>query len=212
MQNGFEPPLRLAREQRDAERLRFLQIVGQSRAASPGSRRRGSRRWRPASPLARKRRARSTARGNWFDCTPTRQTRPRPPARRDRAAMRSGRTRVLVSSSATMSISTSVAEHAPRSAVGRQPMQDRQRIRRNRRTRPLDDIAVVVVMRRLDQIERKPIVHDALGARTTEARRVGSSQYVADRKVARRLRSLGRFANCATSLSSVQASTQYRNI
>ena len=49
----------------------------------------------------------STARGNWLDCTPTSATSPRPPRSRIRRAMRSGRTRVLVSSMASITISTS---------------------------------------------------------------------------------------------------------
>ena len=39
-----------------------------------------------------------SARGNWLDCTPTRQTSPRPPLARSTSAICSGRTRVLVSS------------------------------------------------------------------------------------------------------------------
>ena len=50
-----------------------------------------------------------------------------------------------------------VAEHAALAAIQRQPVQNRQRVGRNRRTPPLDDIAVVVVMRRLDQHERKAL-------------------------------------------------------
>jgi hypothetical protein len=46
---------------------------------------------------ARSGRARSSARGNWFDCTPTSMTMPLP-ARSIIRARRSGRMRVLVSS------------------------------------------------------------------------------------------------------------------
>jgi hypothetical protein len=49
-------------------------------------------------PAARKRRARSMARGNWLDCTPTSVTRPKPPVAAMAAAICSGRMRVLVSS------------------------------------------------------------------------------------------------------------------
>ena len=51
--------------------------------------------------------AQSITRGNWFDCTPTKPTRPKPPASLICLAMRSGRMRVLVSSRAKISTSTS---------------------------------------------------------------------------------------------------------
>ena len=67
--------------------------------------------WKPpmatCTPARRSGAAMSTARGNWFDCTPTSATRPWPPRARIRSAMRSGRTRVLVSSMASMTRSTS---------------------------------------------------------------------------------------------------------
>ena len=44
-----------------------------------------------------------------------------------------------------------VAEDAPLGAIARQAVERGQRVRRNRRAEPLDDVAVVVVVRRLDQ-------------------------------------------------------------
>ena len=44
------------------------------------------------------------------------------------------------------------AEHAPRLAVQRQPVEHGERVGGNGRTDPLNHIAVIVVMRRLDQI------------------------------------------------------------
>jgi hypothetical protein len=46
-----------------------------------------------------------------------------------------------------------VAEHAPLGAVEGKPVQRRERIRRDDRAKPLDHVAVVVVMRRLDERE-----------------------------------------------------------
>ena len=50
-----------------------------------------------------------------------------------------------------------VAEHAPLLAIERQPIHHRQRVRRNGGTQPLDDVAVVVVVRRLDQHQREAL-------------------------------------------------------
>lgn len=44
-----------------------------------------------------------------------------------------------------------LAEHMTPVAIARQAIEHRERVRRNAGNRPLDDIAVVVVMRRLDQ-------------------------------------------------------------
>ena len=77
-QHVVEPALRLAGEQADAEVLHFANVRRQSPAAWRGSPRHGSRRWRSGAPPARRRRARSRARGNWFDCTPTRHASPWP--------------------------------------------------------------------------------------------------------------------------------------
>ena len=64
-------------------------------------------------PAARKGRATSITRGNWFDCTPAKPTSPRPPAAAIALMIASGRTRVLVSSIGR--ISTSKPSRAPRS-------------------------------------------------------------------------------------------------
>ena len=67
--------------------------------------------WKPpmitAMPAARNGLAICSERGYWFDCTPTRPTKPKLPLARISAMMRSTRTRVLVSSMATMSMSMS---------------------------------------------------------------------------------------------------------
>jgi hypothetical protein len=56
-----------------------------------------------------------------------------------------------------------IAEHAAVGAILGETVQRGQRIRRDRRAQPLDDIAVVVVMRRLDQQEAetppRPTLH-----------------------------------------------------
>src|SRR5262245_26082461 len=56
---------------------------------------------------ARKRRARSSVRGNSFDCTPTNPTRPRPPLLAMPLTISRGRTLVLVSSIAATSMGRS---------------------------------------------------------------------------------------------------------
>ena len=133
--------------------------LARSRSAStPSSMASTPETWKPPMPTwmprARSGRARSSARGNWFDCTPTSITMPAPAASII-AARRSGRMRVLVSSKAWMSMSTS-SPRTRRSAQSlREAVERGERIRRDRRAHPLDDVAVVVVMRRLDQNEAK---------------------------------------------------------
>ena len=51
------------------------------------------------------------------------------------------------------------AEDAASPAIERESVQHGQGIRRNRRAEPLNDVAIVVVMRRLDEVERKPFRH-----------------------------------------------------
>src|ERR1051325_8435447 len=116
-------------------------------------------------PRARSGRARSSARGDWFDCTPASMTmtppavsllraeeqdhaaagfldHPRQPLRADaRVGLVEG---VNVERDA-------VAQDPALRAVARQPVQRRQRVRRDRRAQPLDDVAIVVVVRWLDQ-------------------------------------------------------------
>ena len=48
-----------------------------------------------------------------------------------------------------------IAQHVTFLAIERKPVQYRERIRRNRRAEPLDRIAVIIVVRRLDQKQRK---------------------------------------------------------
>ena len=89
--------LRLAGKKGNAQRLRRAHLrrhLGQHRD-EPET-------WKPpmqtGSPAARNGRARSTARGNWFDWTPTNPISARPPSRRIVRMIRWGLTRWLVSS------------------------------------------------------------------------------------------------------------------
>ena len=117
--------------------------------------------WKPpittGMPAARSGRAMSSARGYWFDCTPTRPTRPKFPSRLKSAMSRSIRTRVLVSSIGVHFDVDVRAEHLALGGLHRDPVDRRERIRRHEVAEPADDVAVVVVMRRLDQ-------HDAEAA------------------------------------------------
>ncbi len=70
-------------------------------------------------------------------------------------ARRSGRIRVFVSSYGWISISTSSPRTWRCGAIAGQAVDRRERVRRNRRAKPLDHISVVVVMRRLDQDQAK---------------------------------------------------------
>ena len=126
-----------------------------SPAASPARRIRGNRQSPRECRLDAADRARSSAWGNWFDCTPTRPTMPKPSLSRNRSIIFLTFTRVLVSSTALMSIAMS-GPRTPRCArVVRERIKISERVRGNRRSPPLDDIAVVVVMRRFDQDKLK---------------------------------------------------------
>ncbi len=46
-----------------------------------------------------------------------------------------------------------LAQHSALFAIEREAVHHRQRVRRNRRTEPLDHVAIVVVVRRLDQYQ-----------------------------------------------------------
>ena len=48
-----------------------------------------------------------------------------------------------------------LTEHLPLRAIPRQPINRRERIRRNRRAKPLNHIPVIVVVRRLDEDQTK---------------------------------------------------------
>ena len=78
-------------------RLRRFDVVGQLRqhGDAAGDMEAADATGRPA---ARNGRARSTARGNWLDCTPTSPISARPPARRIMRMICCGCTRRLVSS------------------------------------------------------------------------------------------------------------------
>jgi hypothetical protein len=93
--------------------------------------------------------------GTGFDCTPTSITMPEP-ACSISAARRAGRMRVLISSKA-VDVNVDVgAEHAAIRAIIDETAVRRQRVRRHERTQQLDDIAVVVIVRRLHPHEAKP--------------------------------------------------------
>jgi hypothetical protein len=96
-------------------------------------------------------RARSTARGNWVDCTPTRPTRasadhPDDPRRPDTAIG------LVIGADADRHIG---AEHLPPAGVLGEAVQAGECVRGDRRLDPPDRVAVVGVMRRLDQHQMK---------------------------------------------------------
>src|ERR1043165_4477075 len=74
-------------------------------------------------PAARSGRAMSSARGYWFDCTPTSPTKPNSSLARISAMILSTRTRVLVSSIAALS-----SVPAPPRAVREDPVHPRVRV------------------------------------------------------------------------------------
>ena len=121
--------------------------------------------WKPPMPTGMPRgrsgRAMSSARGNWFDCTPTSITMPAPACSIMRA-MRSGRMRVLVSSKAWMSISTSSPSTFRRRSPG-EPCRQASELDGIADV-AMDDVAVVVVMRRLDQDETEAALRRRLNS------------------------------------------------
>ena len=157
----------LAGEQRDAHVERFLQVGPSHREhrqhagdmeAADDHRDAGGAQW--LGDVQR--------RGYWFDCTPTRPTKPKLSLARISAMIRSTRTRVLVSSMAMMSISMSGPRTWRWAQSSTQPVDARQRIRRHRRAEPADDIAVVVVMRRLYQDDAETLARaGGIGPRLT---------------------------------------------
>ena len=78
---------------------------------------------------------------------------------RSRAMMRSARTRVLVSSIGLMTMSTSGPSTAPLAAVLAQAIERGEGIGRDVGAQPGDRIAVVVVVRRLDQHQLEGLLH-----------------------------------------------------
>jgi hypothetical protein len=48
-------------------------------------------------------------------------------------------------------------EHMPLRAIPRQPINGRERIRRNRRAKPLDHVPVIIIVRRLNEDEAKTL-------------------------------------------------------
>ena len=74
-----------------------------------------------------------------------------------RLAMSRGRTLVLVSSMAMTSMGRSGPSTCRVGGAAREAIDRGERVRRHGRAEPLHDIAVVVVMRRLDQDQLKPL-------------------------------------------------------
>src|ERR1700730_652803 len=106
-------------------------------------------------PTARNGQAISRAPGYWFDWTPTRATRPKLPLLRNRASNSGTLTRVFVSSITSMATAMSGPRTWRLCAIGRDAVEGGQRVRRNHRAPPTDHVAVVVIVRRLDQNEWK---------------------------------------------------------
>ena len=101
-------------------------------------------------PRARNGAAISSARGNWLDWTPTSITMPAP-ARSIIAREASGTdARVGLVESVDFEFDVR-AENGAFGAILRKPIERGERVRGNWRAKPLDDVAVVVVMRRLDE-------------------------------------------------------------
>ena len=113
--------------------------------------------WKPpiatGRPALRNWRARSTARGNWLDCTPTRQISALPPLRLMSAMMRSEphpRIGLVERLDDDVDVGPKTLAAA---AILAQAIERGQGIGRDVRPQPGDRIAVVVVVRRLDQHE-----------------------------------------------------------
>ena len=105
-------------------------------------------------PAALKGRAQSITRGNWFDCTPTKPTMPKPPC--PESGGRCGRAgRGCWSRRRGRSRCRRLRQAPDLHRILRDAEQAGKRIGRQRRLPPLDDVALVVVMRRLDQGKAK---------------------------------------------------------
>ena len=106
-------------------------------------------------PAARNGRARSTARGNWLDCTPTIAISAPPPWPTHRADDAIGPD-PLIGLVERVEANCGVGpEHPATPGVFRQRVEAGERVRRDRRLDPLDRVAVIVVMARLDQDQVK---------------------------------------------------------
>ena len=161
-QHVGEAPLRLPGEQGDSEVERLFQLAGVS-----GSMARQPETWKPpmqtGTPAARRGRATSMTRGNWFDCTPTKPTSPRPPA--SAIWWRCGRAGRGYWSRRWEDLDVHVgAEHPAMRGVLRDAVKAGERVGRQGRAKPLM-IALIVVMGGLDQndIEDAGGLGDRLG-------------------------------------------------
>ena len=160
-QKDIEPALGFAREQRDAHRLRLFEVIGHLR-----KHRQTARDMEPADGdlhAARAKALRQVHGAGELVGLHAHQTNNAAPARcpdlaRDslgahaRIGLIEGRDRNL----------DVLAEDAPRTAIGGEAGHDRERIGGNGRDAPLNDVSVVVVVRRLDQIEAKAAGHMGL--------------------------------------------------
>ena len=133
-QDRVHPPFELAGEQADAHVERHLRS-----ACSSGSMARQPDTWNPpiitGTPAARNGRAMSSARGNWFDCTPADAEQPNPPWR--------GTSEQLLDLDPAVDLVDHRdvdrrvgSEHRPPRAIPRQAVEHGQRVRRNDGARP----------------------------------------------------------------------------
>src|SRR4029077_15821901 len=104
-----------------------------------------------------------------------------------------GLTRILVSSTAVTAVDTSAPSPGRPAVVDREPIERTQRVRRHDRAEALDHVAVVVVMRRLDQDQLKAAL------RATAAWLIGMEAPVGAHYLSRRRRLLGRDARLSDS-------------
>ena len=108
-----------------------------------------------AMPAARNGRAMSSARGYWFDCTPTSATRPKLPCAPEPGDQRR-HVDARVGLVDRLDVDVDIGpEHLPLGAVGGDAVDRGQRIGGDHRAPPADHVAVVVVMGRLDQDQLK---------------------------------------------------------
>ena len=108
-----------------------------------------------AIPAVRNGRAMSSARGYWFDWTPTRPMSPKAIARpeaREQARHIDARVGLVDHFDVDLDIGT---EHLPLGAIGCDAVNSGQSIGGDQRPPPADHISIVVVMRGLDKNELK---------------------------------------------------------
>ena len=154
LQQGFEPPLRLAREQRDAEIHRGAHLRRDRR-----QHRQATADVEAADAHRDARRAQGTCNihGAWELIGLHAHQADQAAARLDRADDSLGpdaRVGLVPGGDADLD---GIAQNPPLDAVERQAVHRGERVGRDRRLRPLNDVAVVVVVRRLDQEQGKDL-------------------------------------------------------